>query len=447
VSDQTVTPSGRVTRLLFENAFSLIGSQLVTSLLGAGYWWLAARRFTPTALGVAGAAVSAMLLLGSFATLGLGTMLMGELPRPRDDRRPLVIAALTTTAVFGVTIGFMAAAIAPLISAQLSPLRASVAGITIFACGVGATSTAMVLDQALIGLFRGRLQLWRNTVFSAVKLAALLPAALLVSRGDGVAIYATWVVGTVVSVVALRALAPRVRGGLARARPAYRTLGRLRRSALTHYLFNVALQAPSLTLPIVVVAVLSAEKNASFYVAWQVAFLLFAVPIALTSVLYSVVAAQPGSLARSIRLTFATASATSGLGTVVLWLAAPQIVGLFGTHYGHSAALTLRILSLAALPMTIKSHYVAVARISGTIPRAIPLVWAGTIGEVLLAALGAVVFGGLGGFSAGWAFALTLESLVMLPPVLAATRDLRAPSEADALIRPAEREPLLEDRP
>src|SRR5581483_6130404 len=164
-------------RLLAGNSLSLIATQLVTSVLGAAYWWYAARHFSPTAVGVAGAAVSAMLLLGSIANLGLGTLMMGELPRMKADRTAFILACLAATTLAGTLLGLGASFVAPFVAHDLAPLRHGTVNIAVFTAGCAATAAATVLDQALIGLFRGRVQLWRNTFFSLVKLVALFPAA------------------------------------------------------------------------------------------------------------------------------------------------------------------------------------------------------------------------------------------------------------------------------
>src|SRR5207253_8183724 len=81
------------------------------------------------------------------------------------------------------------------------------ATVLLFAAGVSLTAVTLVLDQALVGLLRGELQLVRNAVFALVKLLALLAAgAGLADRGVQ-AIYETWAGGQVLSLLALAALA------------------------------------------------------------------------------------------------------------------------------------------------------------------------------------------------------------------------------------------------
>src|SRR5258708_6397819 len=57
--------------VILVNAGSLVGTTAVTSVLGFAYWWLAARRFSPEALGLASPPLPALLLLGCLRLLGL----------------------------------------------------------------------------------------------------------------------------------------------------------------------------------------------------------------------------------------------------------------------------------------------------------------------------------------------------------------------------------------
>src|SRR5947207_15483674 len=73
----------QVNSIILVNAGSLVGTTAVTSLLGFVYWWLAARALPPAIVGLASAAISAMTLFGTFALLGLGTLLPGGLRHQR----------------------------------------------------------------------------------------------------------------------------------------------------------------------------------------------------------------------------------------------------------------------------------------------------------------------------------------------------------------------------
>ena len=81
---QTFRTSAR--RAILVNAGSLVGTTAVTAGLGFVYWLVAARVFPPGVVGLASALISAMSLLGFVGMLGLGSLLMGELPRQPASR-------------------------------------------------------------------------------------------------------------------------------------------------------------------------------------------------------------------------------------------------------------------------------------------------------------------------------------------------------------------------
>src|SRR5205823_81606 len=116
---------------------------------------------------------------------------------------PLISAALILVGGVGGCFGIVFAVVAPYFSTQLQPLRASIEDVMLFAIGVSLTAITLVLDQALIGLLRGDLQLWRNTLLAGVKLVALFLAGLWLSQKVGLTIYATWAVGNALSLLAL----------------------------------------------------------------------------------------------------------------------------------------------------------------------------------------------------------------------------------------------------
>src|SRR3954454_16225424 len=127
-------------RALLANAGSMVGSTLATSLLGVAFWFVAARHFSQAAVGVAGAAVSAMLLIGFVSSFGLGTLLMGELPQRDGARRSLLNAALLSAAAAGLALGLAFALLAPLLAVHLSPLDETVVAAAAFSLAVALTA-------------------------------------------------------------------------------------------------------------------------------------------------------------------------------------------------------------------------------------------------------------------------------------------------------------------
>lgn len=403
-------------RVIAANAGSLVGTTAVTSALGALFWALAARTFSPASVGLASVAVSSMTLLSMIGALGFGTLLMGRLSTERDDAGPLVATALTVTATASALLGGVFALLVGSVSSNLAPLSDGPIPLALFTIGTGLAGASLVLDQSLLGLLRGGLQLGRNTVFAVAKLLLLIGCALALSHVAGMTIYAAWVLGSALSLLVLLAYTlPRI-GRLGALRPRWALVRGLGRSALGHHTFNLALQAPSLVLPLVVATVLSIQSNASFYIAWMIAAFLMVVPISLCTTLFAVAGSDRGALAEKVRFTLSICVGLGLAANVAMLPLAEPILRVFGERYVEAAG-ALRILCLGLFPLTVQDHFVAICRIDGRVARVAPVIWAISAAEVGAAAFGAAR-GGLTGLALGYVAVLLGGALLMLPTVI-----------------------------
>lgn len=403
--------------VILANAGSLVGTTIVTSGLGFLYWWLAARRFSLEAVGIASASISTMMLLGSLCMLGLGTLLITELPRQPGREGSLISTALVVVGGTGGCIGVLFAILAPYASTEFLPLRASIADILIFAIGVSFTAITLVLDQALVGLLSGELQLWRNTSFAIAKLAVLFVVSFWLSQEAGITIYATWAFGNAFSLAALAGVALWKGKWSGRVHlPQWGLLQKLGVAALQHHLLNLTLQAPGLLIPLLVIVLLSAKMNAWFYVSSMIASFVIMIPTALTIVLHAMNSAQQATLGHKARATIGLALVACFVATCLLQIATKQVLGIFGSSYAEQATWSLRILVLQAFPLIIKTHYISICRIHDRITWAMLGMLPGGLLELVLAALGAH-FGGLSGLCLGQTVAISIEAIFMFPTV------------------------------
>ena len=407
---------GKTNRDLILNAGSLVGAMAVTSGTGFLYWLLAARRFPTEEVGFASAAISAMTLLGTIGMLGLGTLLMGEIPRRRDQAGTLISTSIIASGVAGGLLGLLFALVAPHLSADFQPLSINLVNTVLFALGVSFTAITLVLDQALIGLLRGEVQLWRNSLFAIVKLVALLLVGIALESRNGMTIYITWLVGNAFSIVmcAFFAIYKGIAPVVVRPQPAF--LRRLGRVAVSHHLLNLSLLAPSLTLPVLVTVLLSASVNASFYIAWMLAGFIFIGSTSFTTVLFTVGAADPLSVGPKLRTVLKLAVAVGIAGNLVMLLGADYILRIFGPAYADQSAICMRILAIGVFPIIIKDSYIAIHRISNRVLQIVPLIMSFGFLELVLAAAGARI-DGLTGLSLGWVAAMCIEMVILVPRV------------------------------
>jgi O-antigen/teichoic acid export membrane protein len=403
-------------RAVLFNAGALIGTTGVNMVLGFAFWWVAARHFSPSQVGVASAAVSAITLIGTLGMLGLGTLLIGELPRRPGRQGALIATALAVAGMVAALLGLGFALLAPALSPNLQSFAQSGWSIALMALGSGLTAVTLVLDQAVLGLLRGDLQLWRNGIFSAAKLGALLLLVFYAADRSGSSIFGAWVFGFVVSIGAISAIAVRNRTGMGSYRPRLAVLRGIGKAALGHHLLNVALQLNSLVMPLIITVVLTTASTAYYNTAGMVSTVVYVAPTALATVLYAVGSADPDALRQRLRFTLGLALAiTVACNGALLFLATP-VLGVFGHAYAHNAALPLQIFSLGAIPICIREHYAAICRIRGRAALGTPLVLMGALLKVGLAIVGAETHG-LAGLSLGILIAGCLEALAMAPVV------------------------------
>jgi O-antigen/teichoic acid export membrane protein len=412
-----VTDTLRRHRDIVSNASSLVATTGVASALGFLYWALAARLFTPEAVGYGSAAVSALTLLGTIGMFGLGTVLIGELPR-RHRRAGLVGAALLASGLGSMVLGLGFAVVAPFISERFDHISGTPDQAALFAVGVMLTAATLVFDQATIGLMRGGLQLSRNVAFAVAKLMALFAAAIVLHSQYGVGITASWVAGTAVS-LAPTAIWLRLKGTRVLPRPDWGVLRGLGRTAVAHSWLNIAITVPWSLIPVMVTVIVSPSANAAFYVAWMLINFLYIVPGALSTVLFAVAATEPHLIAPKLRFTMRLSLLIGLPGMATLILGGHLILSIFGAHYARAATLPLSLLAIGYLPAIPKIHYIAVCRALGNIPRAAVVMTAAATSEVTAAALGGA-YGGLKELSLALLGVYLIEGLVTGPAVLRA---------------------------
>ncbi len=400
---------------LLSNAGSLVATTGVTSALGFAFWAFAAHLFSQRAVGYGVTATSAMTLLGTIGMFGLGTMLIGELPR-RSPGGGLVSAALLASGLGSLLLGLGFAAVAPHVSHQLDSVIGTSGRPALFAAGVALTGMTLVFDQATIGLSRGGLQLSRNLAFAIVKLMALPAAAIILHDEFGVGIILSWVAGIAMSLVPV-AIRLRLTGMPSLPRPDWSVLRGLGRTTVAHNWLNLAIGVPGPLIPVLVTLVVSPSASAAFFTAWMLANFLYLIPTHLSTVLFAVVSATPDTIAQKLRFAVQVALLIGLPAMTALGLGGHLALSMFGAGYARAATLPLWLLIIGYLPAIPKCYYVAVCRAAGQVARAAAVLATFACVEVAAAAVGGAS-GGLIGLSFALLGVALAEAMVTIPAVL-----------------------------
>jgi O-antigen/teichoic acid export membrane protein len=420
---RTQPRSGLVQLLTIASSF--LGTQLVTSALGALFWSLTARSYPVAQVGVGSAAISSMNVLGTVGMLGLGTLLMTRLPAMSEHRRlAFMRASLVTVAVASALLGALWALCTLWLSPTLRPISATPANTAVFCVGVVLFGVTTTLDYALLAAARGLVQFFRNLIASSVKLIAI-PVFAAAGMTSGMAVYAAWSIGMAVSLpVCYRHFRRPAHGARF---SGYRELRRVWREAVGHHVLNLALQVPTLVLPVLAALVTTPEDTARFTTARLAASFFFIIPFALPIALLAQSGSSEDDVHARIRTTLPLGIALSmGLYAVTAPFAG-LLLGIFGgTYAGNSAVAAFRIMTLAGAAFVVKDHYVAVRRVEQRMSEASVVIALGTVLEIGLAVAG----GGLRGIEGlcwAWLAAIVLEALAVTPAVIGMVRHAGAP--------------------
>jgi len=391
---------------LVPNSLALIGAKVAAMALGFVFWLAAARLFARTEVGVAAAAVSAMMLCTQLALLGVGSAVVAEMPAHRERPWELLTSAARITAVASLAAGLGFLTVAAVALDDLGVVVDSPAFALLF---IGATlfgTFGVLLDQVATALRRGDLNVVRGVVFGVTTLGVLLALVWAGAGRSAQAAFTPWVIaGALTCAIGLVQLR--------RALPARNRAGRLDRDGtralvrvgLPNHALTLAERLPGLALPLVVTELLSARANAAWYIAWMMAWVLYIVPIQVGMTIFAEVAADPSSLGAALRRGMTTSLAVGAAGIVVVLAGAEPVLSLLSSAYADDGAAAVRILVLGVLPMTVTLAYFAACRALRRLPEALLVGWAGAL--LSLAAAGAAAAwaddaGDLEGIAAAW---------------------------------------------
>jgi len=384
------------------NSLSLILAKVFSLGLGFLAWVVAARLFDPTDVGLASAAVAAMMLCVQFSLFGVGSSIINLFPAQQDAPARLFDTAFSVVGVSALAAGavFLVTAATMLDELRIVATDPAFAGVFVLLGVFGALG--VLLDQISTVVRRGDEALRRNILAGLVTLVGVVGVAVGRSGSASLGILLAWLVGSVTAV----ALGWRQ---LAVAQIRYRYRPRIERSlgrrlvglGFPNYLLTLAERAPGPVLAIVVTELLSPAANAYWYAVWMVAWVVFIVPIQVGLSLFAEASHHPESLARIVRHGMRSSLAMGISGAIVVTIAAEVVLQLLGHGYAAAGATPLRILVWAVVPATFIQAYFSTCRAIQRLGEAIGTAIVSGVVGVAAAAIGGLM-AGLTGMAIAW---------------------------------------------
>lgn len=346
---------------LLRNSGFLMGTTIVTSLLGYAYWLLAAHTYTTREVGFATGTMSTFTLVGCVFSLGVAPLFVRMLPRQTDphDWNAFVAAGLVVTAAASGLAGLLTTLLLPPWVPNFGRLHhPAMASAFVLAC-IG-TAICIAFDGCFVSLRRSGRQFARNLAFALTKIPLLVLPVVLSTRAGGAAIVWTWTGSlwgsAVLAYVLLRRVRPDFRFEVARGMRPFLRNGKL---MLTYQLSWLGGWLPVFAFPILVVAQLGLRQNAYFYFTWSIGGVFFMVSTSVAAALFAEGTNRPDVHHQAVLAVKVTSAVLLPLAVLTL-VFAHDILLIFGREYADNGAGLLRICALGALPDAVTNAYVAV---------------------------------------------------------------------------------------
>ncbi|WP_372735491.1 hypothetical protein [Nocardioides sp.] len=393
---------------------SLLTAQVIGATLGLVFWVLIARVVDAHEIGVAAAAISTGTLLGLVTVLGIGTVLISDLPlhEPRRQRQ-LILRGLSVVMVSSGLGAGVVVAFGPLFTANLRETLTDPLGGALFVVGVFAAAWAVICDESSLGVKRASVQVHRNLLASSFRFP-LTAVLLAVGLDDSRALQLCWVLPLVVSVPfalwRLGVLRPASGGP---ALPSLRAdLLHFRALAFRNHALSLSLAAASQMVPVIAGITLASVANAEFAIAWLLASFVFLPPYLLAIALFAHGAnVSTEDFRHSMQSTLPASLLLSSALVVGAWVFGEPVLLIFGGEYSTRSWLILALLVPAGLWMSVKDHLVALWRSQRRFGLATRLAVAALVLELTGALVGAIAYGATG-LCVGWLSAMGVEAVL-----------------------------------
>lgn len=340
----------------------LVLGAAVQALGGSIFWLIAARIDLKDEVGSATALFTSVQFVTYLAGLGLPVSLARfAVGRNRDADVTFTWGAIATTIATLLASGGYLIFLAITQPPSTKVLVDGSPGWTIiFLVTVVGSALSLIVDVRCMTIRRWNLVLVRIGLVAVAR----IPLVLFFRPGRHPALWLfVFAVAPVAASGVIGALTvSRIAGGRLRLGPKPATTAAAARYSAVNYLSTLGYQAPYFALPVIVLANVSADTNAAFYVAWGIVAVAFYVPSAIGQALLAEGGKEGASLNKQLNLALGLALGLMVAGAVATFAGSSLVETVYGKQY-HDAARILPLMMAAGVPWAITSLYLTEARV------------------------------------------------------------------------------------
>jgi O-antigen/teichoic acid export membrane protein len=347
---------------LVVNSFFTLATSVVTAAGGFLFWTVNARLFTAAQVGLAGALLGACTTIASGSLLGFNQTLVRRLPGTPEPSR-LINTSLLLVVTAGVAVASGYALIVPRFVTELAPIGTLSVHFAAFVLVSALTGVNVATDSIFVSHRQARYNFLIDGVLqSAVKLT--LPATLAALGAYGMFLSAG--IATLAAVAASVLVLARRFGYHPRFELDRHLVQRDLAFSSGTYLAELLDLVPTLVLPLLIVRSLGPGSAAYYFIAFQIAGILYAGIFAVTQSTYAEGCRTGGSL-RALSRRAGRLLLLAPAGGVALALAGPSALGVIGPEYRAGGSGTLVVFSLGAVVVAPAALSAALLRLTGRI--------------------------------------------------------------------------------
>lgn len=383
---------------LYRGSLVLLANTAVLAVLGFVFWTLAARSYPAATVGSFSGLTSGIGLVSTVAALGLPNMITRHLTSTSSPRGLMVIALGAITALGGALSMIVLVGLGPYLPASLH-LQQHGNAVILFTVLAIVSALSGAIDAGLVAVRATQAVLWTNLAGAVVRIAGLLLLTSLRSSGLVIAYSVGLILATVLSIPPL--VVKVVGGGQLAA--AFSLFREYLAGSIRNYIATVLGILPSTVVTLEVLAERGAAQTAPFAVASLVAGFLDVIPSTTSQVLFAEASRKGITMGGQLRKAIRAIYGLLVPALLVLVVAAPLIMRVFGTSYAAQATSCLRILALTAL-LTGGTYLVDSMLIARDRTGAY-LFMNGANAALVLGCVGLMLHRGLTGGAEGWALA------------------------------------------
>lgn len=346
---------------LVRTSLFLASNKVGGAILGFAFWFVVARIFTPAQVGIATSLINSAGMISFLSICGLEITII----RFHTSGRAPNALVTQSFAIVSVVAAVMAAGyvmLIPLYEPSLGFVRSNILYAAGLVAGSVLGSISMLNDAVFIATRKTEYNFYINCLLQG--LARIGALFLLIGLGAYGIFGSTLVSYTIAVAVSLFYMARatafrfdfRLRGGITQQQVGYSACG---------YVSSVFTMAPRMMIPLIALHSLGNARAGYYYLTFQIVTIIYLLATGAGEALLSEGAFDESQLPRLLRRSATLLVALIVPSVLMIWLAGPYLLLLFGHNYVENGSALVSVLALGALPVAVHTWGSFLLRLTG----------------------------------------------------------------------------------